>query len=151
VSLASLLRLVPDATTFRHISPLLNRSEAQLRLPYSTMSSGSGSTEDVRSRGQQPVLASQRAKEQSRNDPNQGNRGGFSYFPLGYKEGFSQWVGNPQGRLKAAGALLNVRSGPISLRLRLNIMSCLMSPTSRNRSPMSKPRPQDQPLIPLWL
>ncbi|KAI9672494.1 MAG: hypothetical protein M1817_003260 [Caeruleum heppii] len=50
-------------------------------------SAASGSNGDLKSRSQQSPLASQRAKEQtgSRTGPS----GGF--FPLGYKEGFSQW------------------------------------------------------------
>ena len=48
--------------------------------------------DDLRSRSQQPVLASQRAK--ANGTPTEANRTArFSgYFPLGYKEGFSQWV-----------------------------------------------------------
>jgi cardiolipin-specific phospholipase len=54
--------------------------------------SGSGSgngngSEDVRGRTQQSALASQRAKEQGQ------QMGRFAqWFPLGAKEGFSQWV-----------------------------------------------------------
>jgi cardiolipin-specific phospholipase len=48
------------------------------------MASASASSDDVSGRGQQAPLASQRAKD---NAPQ--NRAG--YFPLGYKEGFSQW------------------------------------------------------------
>ena len=51
-----------------------------------------GNDDDLRSRGQQSPLASQRAKQGS--GPQEGNRTGrfTGYFPLGYKEGFSQWV-----------------------------------------------------------
>ena len=54
----------------------------------------SGDNDDLRISKQQPILASQRAKQS--NTPTEANRtakfGG--YFPLGYKEGFSQWVRN---------------------------------------------------------
>ena len=45
---------------------------------------------EVRNRGQQPMLASQRAKD----TPSEATRtaGKTGYFPLGYKEGFNQWV-----------------------------------------------------------
>jgi cardiolipin-specific phospholipase len=51
---------------------------------HTAMASASASSDDVSGSGQQSPLASQRAKEQSRNV-----RG--AYFPLGYKEGFNQW------------------------------------------------------------
>ncbi|KAF2258206.1 alpha/beta-hydrolase [Lojkania enalia] len=47
-----------------------------------------GSSEDVRGRAQQSPLASQRAKEQGQ-APQQGRFA--QWFPLGAKEGFSQW------------------------------------------------------------
>jgi len=49
--------------------------------------------EEIRSRKQQPMLASQRHKV-GNNTPTEGNRSGKigGYFTLGYKEGFSQWV-----------------------------------------------------------
>ena len=52
----------------------------------------SDSDDDFRTRGQQPVLASQRAKQ---NTPTEANRTGRigGYFPLGYKDAISQWVG----------------------------------------------------------
>ncbi|KAI9811846.1 MAG: hypothetical protein M1827_005197 [Pycnora praestabilis] len=55
----------------------------------------SGSDDDLRSKGQQPILASQRAKQQA-NAPSEANRTGKvgGYFTLGYKEGFSQWWAN---------------------------------------------------------
>ena len=48
---------------------------------------------NLHSRTQQSPLASQRAKTSS-NTPTEANRKGrmSTYFPLGYKEGFSQWV-----------------------------------------------------------
>jgi hypothetical protein len=49
----------------------------------------SGEDDDYKSKSQQSPLASQRAKETG-----QAKRTGrfTGYFPLGYKEGFSQWV-----------------------------------------------------------
>lgn len=49
--------------------------------------------DEVRSRNQQPMLASQRHKA-GNNTPTEANRTGKfgGYFTLGYKEGFSQWV-----------------------------------------------------------
>ncbi|KAL9100595.1 MAG: hypothetical protein Q9163_004054 [Psora crenata] len=48
----------------------------------------------LRNRPRQSPLASQRAREQ--NTPSEGNRKAqtFTYFPLGYMEGFSQWWAN---------------------------------------------------------
>jgi hypothetical protein len=50
----------------------------------STMSTTSSSSEGPKVRAQRSPLASQRDREA-------GNRAG-AYFPLGYKDGFSQWV-----------------------------------------------------------
>jgi len=49
--------------------------------------------DEVRSRNQQPMLASQRHKA-GNDTPTEENRTGRfgNYFTLGYKEGFSQWV-----------------------------------------------------------
>ena len=58
----------------------------------------SGGDDDYRSRAQQSPLASQRAKKA--NTPTEANRTGrisAGYFPLGYKEGFNQWVGQLPG------------------------------------------------------
>jgi hypothetical protein len=44
------------------------------------------------------MLASQRAKEQHERESaatKQGSSRFSEYFPLGYKEGFAQWVGPP--------------------------------------------------------
>ncbi|KAL9130541.1 MAG: hypothetical protein Q9217_001309 [Psora testacea] len=51
-----------------------------------------GGDDTLRNRTQQSPLASQRAK--GGNTPSEANRTGrmSTYFPLGYKEGFSQWV-----------------------------------------------------------
>jgi hypothetical protein len=46
--------------------------------------------EAVRSRAQQPVLARHRTKEQVEQNKKTQQSPGF--FPMGYKEGFSQWV-----------------------------------------------------------
>jgi len=46
--------------------------------------------------GQQPMLASQRAKEQKQQQSQSGDQprsgGRMTYFPLGYKEAAQQWV-----------------------------------------------------------
>ncbi|KAL6719889.1 hypothetical protein ACLMJK_001810 [Lecanora helva] len=61
----------------------------------STATASSGDDE-FKSRQQQPMLASQRNKASSDNTstPTESNRRGgvTGYFPLGYKEGFQQWV-----------------------------------------------------------
>ena len=51
-----------------------------------------GNDDDFSTRNQQGMLASQRAKAE--NVPTEANRTGrfTGYFPLGYKEGFSQWA-----------------------------------------------------------
>ena len=50
----------------------------------------SGGDDDFKSKSQQSPLASQRAREGGQEK----RAGRFTgYFPLGYKEGFSQWVG----------------------------------------------------------
>ena len=50
------------------------------------------SDDEYRARGQQAMLASQRAKENK--TPTEANRTGRmgGMFTLGYKDGFSQWV-----------------------------------------------------------
>ena len=58
------------------------------RLPPLMSSDTADSDNDVRGRGQQAMLASQRAKQQ-----NQGRVA--QMFPLGYKQGFSQWWSAP--------------------------------------------------------
>ena len=67
---------------------------AQRRRSSAMATAASGGDDDYQSRSQQSPLASQRAKQG--NNPTEANRTGrFSggYFPLGYKEGFHQWVG----------------------------------------------------------
>ena len=51
-----------------------------------------GSDDNIRSRGQQPMLASQR--EKANNTPTEANRTGKfgGFFTLGYKDAVSQWV-----------------------------------------------------------
>lgn len=52
----------------------------------------SGSEDDVRNRGQQPMLASQRAEAAATSTSNGAKAGRFAgYFPLGYKDAFNQW------------------------------------------------------------
>ena len=55
------------------------------------------SDDDFQTRGQKPMLASQRAKQNGA--PSEANRTGRvgGYFTLGYKEGFSQWVRHNTG------------------------------------------------------
>ncbi|KAL9062916.1 MAG: hypothetical protein Q9157_008544 [Trypethelium eluteriae] len=48
-----------------------------------------GGDDDIRSRRQQPMLARHRTKEQVEQQKKPVQQGG--YFPMGYKEGFSQW------------------------------------------------------------
>jgi hypothetical protein len=100
IALPSLLLRTASSETaaVRHLSNLAIRSEGQLRPSYSTMSAStsSASSDDVRPRGQQPMLASQRAKEQTNASSAASRTSRFTgYFPLGYKEGFSQWVREP--------------------------------------------------------
>ena len=74
------------------ISSTLRRTFERHSSAMATAST-SGSDDDLRSKSQQSPLASQRAKSQQH--PSEANRTGrFSrgYFPLGYKEGFNQWV-----------------------------------------------------------
>lgn len=51
-----------------------------------------GKDDELQSKVQESPLASQRQKQ--RNAPSESNRTGkfVGYFPLGYKDGFSQWV-----------------------------------------------------------
>lgn len=64
-------------------TPIRIDSKAQ-----STMAAAQSDGEDMRGRTQQSPLASQRASEQD-----QTQQGRFAqWFPLGAKEGFSQWV-----------------------------------------------------------
>lgn len=54
---------------------------------------------DTESGGQRPMLASQRKDTPSEATRTQGKAG---YFPLGYKEGFSQWVCMPIASVRPA-------------------------------------------------
>lgn len=57
------------------------------------MAETTNSDDDFRSRSQQSPLASQRARQQGDVPPSAPNgRGLGGWFPLGYKEGFTQWV-----------------------------------------------------------
>jgi hypothetical protein len=60
------------------------------RASYSSMATSSSEGDDLRDRAQQSPLASQRAKEQA--SEARGRRGFGNMFPLGAKDGFSQWV-----------------------------------------------------------
>lgn len=51
-----------------------------------------GSDDDYRTKTQQPMLASQRAKQNTAAVKEEQKRIRAGFFPLGYKEGFSQWV-----------------------------------------------------------
>ena len=58
-----------------------------------TAATANGSNDDVSKRTQQPMLASQRAKQSQ--TPTEANRTGKisgGFFPLGYKDAVSQWV-----------------------------------------------------------
>ena len=58
----------------------------------STTTANPGDDDELRSRPQQSMLASQRAKQTSKSTETKkaGKFGG--YFPLGYKEAYTQWV-----------------------------------------------------------
>lgn len=57
------------------------------------MAAPANSDEEFRSHTQQSPLASQRARQQGSVPPSAPNGRGFNgWFPLGYKEGFSQWA-----------------------------------------------------------
>lgn len=61
-----------------------------LQQTYATMASAESNSDDnVRGRGQQAMLARHRSREGGSAQPTEAQRRG--YFPLGYKEGFSQW------------------------------------------------------------
>ena len=58
----------------------------------SAATADAGGDDELQSRSQQSPLASQRAKQSKA--PTEANRTGKfgGYFPLGYKEAYSQWV-----------------------------------------------------------
>ena len=95
VSLRDLLALFPINKGLRisaRKSTSIN-SSASRRYLSAMATAASGSDDDYRSKAQQSPLASQRAKQA--NQPTESNRTGRfggGYFPLGYKEGFNQWV-----------------------------------------------------------
>jgi len=70
----------------------INRHPTTIRKPNMASS-------DSESAGQRPMLASQRKDTPSEATRTQGKAG---YFPLGYKEGFSQWVSMPNSCLHLA-------------------------------------------------
>ena len=65
----------------------------RLASTMSTAATESGDDE-YKARRQQSMLASQRQKASDNSTPTEANRRGQfgGYFPLGYKEGFQQWV-----------------------------------------------------------
>ena len=113
---------------------------AQNRNTTMAASATSGSEDDQRSRGQQSVLISQRAKKG--NTPTESNRTGRfgGYFPLGYKEGFSQWV-CALLLLRLRAGETNATSGQVSRRRQLNIRFCplFLTCSSRLRIPRQGP------------
>ena len=98
---------VPSSTT--HAPEKLRRNTATM-----STATANGNDDDLRSRGQQSPLASQRAKQSSA--PTEANRTGrfTGYFPLGYKEGFSQWVHT--GFFGEAGKVLTSLVGKCTIR-----------------------------------
>ena len=117
------------------------RSSVRLDLTMST-ATANDSDDDFRSRGQQPVLASQRAKQN--NTPTEANRTGKvgGYFPLGYKDAISQWVSNEPSALSACQADSSF-SGQTFQPPQPNTRSYLIYPTSR--SPLPRPRQGQSP------
>lgn len=81
----------PASSQSPPISPVLTPQlkADRARLHYSTMASSAESTDDVKSSGQKPMLARQRAKDEAEPKGQPPIKPG--YFPLGYREGFSQW------------------------------------------------------------
>lgn len=108
----------------------------------STMSAATANNgdDDFRTRAQQPMLASQRAKQD--NAPSEANRTGKvgGYFPLGYKDAISQWVGDHAFRNCS---YADSSSGQISQQLKLSTRSCLSYLILRN--PQRRPRPGRSP------
>lgn len=84
------LRSLRPALVPRSVSPLPPRSHCRAT---ATMAAPANSDEEFRSHTQQSPLASQRARQQGSVPPSAPNGRGFNgWFPLGYKEGFSQWA-----------------------------------------------------------
>lgn len=109
----------------------------------STMAAQNSVSEDVRGRTQQSPLASQRAKEQSEARP----AGRFGqWFPLGAKEGFSQWVSVL--RFSRGDSANSWSSGQANRRWLLNIASFLLYRTFRNHQHILRqaPRPLQPPI-----
>ena len=79
--------------------------------------------------GGQAMLASQRAREAGQKAPKSG------YFPLGYKEGFGQWVSRLWLRNREKTCADGIISGRLSLQQQQNTKSSLSSRTSRQRRP----------------
>jgi hypothetical protein len=115
---------------------------------YSTMSASTASSQsgenEIRTRTQQSPLASQRAKEQAEKDGRR--RGPFSgnLFPMGYKEGFSQWVRNCAVVINIL-TDIEMSSGQISHLLLLSTEYFLTSHIFKNLQHIPKPA---QPHLP---
>ena len=58
----------------------------------SATTADSNNNDELRNKGQQSPLASQRAKAENNDAKDESPAKRFGYFPVGYKEGFSQWV-----------------------------------------------------------
>ena len=66
------------------------------RRVLSMAATASSNDDDIRTRGQQSPLASQRKNSNAQSETK--SKGRFSgFFPLGYKEAYSQWVGPESG------------------------------------------------------
>ncbi|KAH8725383.1 Alpha/Beta hydrolase protein [Phaeosphaeriaceae sp. PMI808] len=63
------------------------RIESKANATMAVAQDGNAGNEDIRDRGQQPMLASHRAKEEGSQEPGKIAR----WFPLSASEGFSQW------------------------------------------------------------
>lgn len=114
----------------------------------STMATSSTSdpSRDFNAKTQQSPLARERAKAEA-NNPTQATRANrFSqYFPLGYKDGFSQWVRVHQGSFAAqcSSVLTPVRldSGQMFRPQRRSTPSCPSCPFCNEPLLMPKPDP----------
>ena len=124
------------------LPPEHRRRPAIRRTSAMATATANGNDDDLRTRTQQPMLARQRAKQSgtAAEDGLQAKRPGF--FPLGYKEGFSQWVANFSTHRPIIIADI-VDSGQMYQLLLLNIRSCPSSHTFASR--LRKPKPALSP------
>lgn len=75
------------------LASAFGRSDLHTTNTHHTHASLKMSTDStINGRTQQPMLASQRAKEQAQADEKPRSRGVSAYFPLGYKDAAYQWV-----------------------------------------------------------